>query len=93
MQLLSDLASKRRRCLDGPIIFLAHSLGGLVVKDALCQSHFEGIQEIVHRPRLAAIKTATIGVNFAGTLHRGADKSIATNLSKFVLKDPNDLII
>jgi hypothetical protein len=97
MQLLSDLASKRRGVSDRPIIFVAHSLGGLIVKDALYQSHSEGIQETVYRPRLAAIKTATIGVIFAGTPHRGADKarwvSIATNLSKFVLKDPNDYLI
>jgi hypothetical protein len=76
---------------------VAHSLGGLVVKDALYQSHSEGIQEDVHRPRLATIKPATIGVIFAGTPHRVADKarwaSVATHLSRFVLKDPNETII
>jgi hypothetical protein len=96
-QLLSDLANMRRGVTDRPIIFVAHSLGGLVVKDALSQSHSEGIQETVRRPRLAAIKPATIGVIFAGTPHRGADKarwaSVATHLSKFVLRDPNEAII
>ena len=97
MQLLSDLSSKRRDARTRPLIFVAHSLGGLVVKDALYQSHCEGIQETVHRPRLAAIKTATVGVIFAGTPHRGADKaqwaSCATHMAKLVRKDSNDKLI
>jgi hypothetical protein len=64
-----------------------------VVKDALYQSHSEGIQEIVHNPRLVAIKKATIGVIFAGTPHRGADAgkwaAVAAHLSKFVFKNSN----
>ncbi|KAB8067067.1 hypothetical protein BDV29DRAFT_163796 [Aspergillus leporis] len=95
LQLLSDLANQRRKEEEKnrPIIFLAHSLGGLVVKDALYQSHSEGIQPVVHNPRLARIKTCTIGVIFAGTPHRGADKAkwatIAGHLTRFVLKSPN----
>ena len=91
IQLLSNLSSKRREARTRPLIFVAHSPGGLVVKDALHQSHSEGIQQIVHRARLAAIKTATIGVIFAGTPHRGAGKaqwaSCATLMAKLVLKD------
>lgn len=87
-QLLCDLANERRTAGDRPIIFVAHSLGGLVVKDALYQSHSE-----THNDRLARIKRCTIGVIFAGTPHQGADKArwatIAGHLTRLVLKNPN----
>lgn len=50
-----------------------------------------------YHPRLAAILTATVGIVFAGTPHRGSNKaawaSIATNLAKLILKDHNDRVI
>lgn len=46
---------------------------------------------------LAAIKRSTKGVLFAGTPHRGADKtkwaSIALNLAKFIQKDHSRVLI
>jgi len=69
--LLCSLEALRRnpneRCR--PLLFVAHSLGGIVVKEALRRSqgcastktHFYGIFE------------ATVGVLFFGTPHRGAD--------------------
>ncbi|KAK6432725.1 hypothetical protein LTR95_011106 [Oleoguttula sp. CCFEE 5521] len=52
---------------DRPLIFIAHSLGGLLVKRAvlLCQEH--------NAPsRFAAIGTSVVGVMFMGTPHHGA---------------------
>ena len=50
-----------------PLVFVAHSLGGLVVKDALNQSAGE-----VNNKRLGDILAATFGVCFLGTPHRGS---------------------
>ncbi|KAF6230785.1 hypothetical protein HO173_010901 [Letharia columbiana] len=63
--------------ISRPIIFVSHSLGGLVVKDALFMSYREGVKEARESvdKRLAAIKSSTKGVLFAGTPHRGADKA------------------
>lgn len=76
-----------------PIIFIAHSLGGLIVKDALFLSYLEGVKEApaAGDKTIAAIKWSTMGVLFAGTPHRGADKAMwattATNLAWFIQKD------
>jgi len=52
-----------------PIIFVCHSLGGLVVKQALVRA--------VHRspddPCMKDIKTSTYGIVFFGTPHRGGN--------------------
>jgi len=93
MQLLADLSRRRRTAeeMQRPIIFVCHSLGGLIVKDALAQSYHESRQEPIVRPKIASIKPKTMGVVFAGTPHRGSDKArwlkVATNLATFVLKD------
>ena len=54
-----------------PIIFIVHSLGGIVVKEALCQSR----SFANHRTngRLTATFESTIGIFFFGTPHGGAD--------------------
>ena len=69
-----------------PIIFIAHSLGGIVVKDALCLSWTEtsNLQEIL---------PATLGVIFLGTPHHGSRVAslgkIAFELSKIFFQNPN----
>jgi len=67
--LLNDLAALRDELEDRklPLIFVAHNLGGLVVKDALNQSAGE-----VGNKRLGDILPATFGVCFLGTPHRGS---------------------
>ncbi|GAB1310906.1 Inversin [Madurella fahalii] len=56
---------ERRR----PVLFIAHSLGGIVVKEALRRSRGCGQT----KPHLHAIFEATIGALFFGTPHGGAD--------------------
>ncbi|PMD13242.1 hypothetical protein NA56DRAFT_694968 [Hyaloscypha hepaticicola] len=65
-QLLQHFTSIRRstQSLDRPIIFLCHSLGGLVVKKALL------LAQEIHDA--AGIRTSTRAVAFMGTPHRGS---------------------
>ncbi|MDI1486562.1 MAG: hypothetical protein OHK93_005793 [Ramalina farinacea] len=73
-----------------PIIFVAHSLGGIVVKDALSLSK----QETTH---LKDILPATIGVAFLGTPHQGSKTAslgkIAFEISRLLLQNPNIKIL
>ncbi|KAH0563532.1 hypothetical protein GP486_001902 [Trichoglossum hirsutum] len=54
------------------IIFLAHSLGGVLVKSALVHSAFSGPS---HLEEHRSIKTSTYGVLFFGTPHSGSDSA------------------
>ncbi|SLM35632.1 P-loop containing nucleoside triphosphate hydrolase [Lasallia pustulata] len=68
--LVSDLCLKRRltKTRTRPIIFVAHSLGGIVVKSALIHS------EAARRGALEehrSIKLSTYGILFMGTPHQG----------------------
>lgn len=59
-----------RDCLERPIIFVCHSLGGLVVKRALlyCRSVTNEKLET-----LRSIYVSTYGILFLGTPHNGSD--------------------
>ena len=90
--LLSDLASLRHREADGrrSLIFIAHSLGGIVVKDALSRSKNETTW-------INQILPATLGVIFLGTPHHGSKaaslgKKVAM-LSKFFFFDANTKVL
>jgi hypothetical protein len=86
--LLTDLSTLRSRESDRikPLIFVTHSLGGIVVKDALCISNTE-------KTFLGEIFPATAGVMFFGTPHRGSKIAsvgkIAFEISKLFLQTPN----
>lgn len=69
-QLVAELCANRRKneALDRPIIFVAHSLGGLVVKRALIYS--SGIRGN-HTEHLRSIYVSTYGILFLGTPHKG----------------------
>ncbi|CAH0021548.1 unnamed protein product [Clonostachys rhizophaga] len=74
----------RHRGEDGtssrPIIFVCHSLGGLVCMDALVLSEQQGGQH--HLPK---IHEQTIGIQFLGTPHQGSDfASWAKLVSRYV---------
>lgn len=71
--LLLSLEALRRRPdeTQRPVLFIVHSLGGLITKVALRMARdADSAQPNVHR-----IFEATIGVVFFGTPHRGADPS------------------
>ena len=66
--LLSDLADLRDTPAEQkiPLVFVVHSLGGLIVKDAINQS----VSTV--GTRLKDIAPATLGICFLGTPHRGS---------------------
>ncbi|CAL8584147.1 hypothetical protein XPA_009752 [Xanthoria parietina] len=66
---LRTLEAERRSQPSRPLIFIAHSLGGIVVKELLRQSY--GHQ--AHHSHLHRIYKATAAVLFFGTPHGGAD--------------------
>ena len=70
--LIQKLYSNRRlkNATERPIIFVAHSLGGLVVKRALIYS--AGIRG-VHTEHLRSIFVSTYGILFMGTPHTGSN--------------------
>jgi hypothetical protein len=68
--LVSDLCRKRKmtNSIDRPIIFVAHSLGGIVLKSALIHSHIAR-----HGSEHRSIKLSTHGILFMGTPHQGGN--------------------
>lgn len=60
-----------RKATERPIIFVAHSLGGLVVKRCLIYS--QSIRHHQHTERLRSIYVSTYGILFLGTPHNGSD--------------------
>lgn len=86
------LALRRERDLDMPIIFIAHSLGGIVVKDMLAQSKSSEEAESVN------ILSSTSAVVFLGTPHRGSERfarvgDVARNVACAMLNDTNPAIL
>lgn len=87
-QLLADLAAVRTTPAQNqrPLIFVVHSLGGIVVKDALVFSRMT-------RTYLREIWPAVIGVCFLGTPHRGSVTAslgkIAFQISRMAYAQPN----
>ncbi|KAH6623321.1 ankyrin repeat protein [Chaetomium tenue] len=65
-QLLECLLTERSSAAESrrPLVFVCHSLGGLVFKQAVIRSH--------ESQRYASISAATIGVMFFGTPHQGS---------------------
>ena len=71
-QLVAELYANRRRqkATERPLIFVAHSLGGLVVKRALIYPSEIHSGKIEH---LRSIFISTYGILFLGTPHGGSD--------------------
>ncbi|KAI9761617.1 MAG: hypothetical protein M1840_001757 [Geoglossum simile] len=65
-----SLCRRRTKTERRPIIFVAHSLGGIVVKSALIHSNMATVS---HNEHLKAIKLSTYGIIFFGTPHQGAN--------------------
>ncbi|PGH02526.1 hypothetical protein AJ80_08837 [Polytolypa hystricis UAMH7299] len=72
--LVEDLQSDREleNATERPIIFVCHSLGGIVVKKALTFSSWQTSPKCA---RLHTIYTCTYGILFFGTPHNGSSKA------------------
>ncbi|KAJ9136895.1 Ankyrin repeat domain-containing protein 50 [Pleurostoma richardsiae] len=69
--LLVELGSQRQAAPLRPVLFIAHSLGGIVVKEMLRQS--KGWRQYGGQAHFHAVFQSTLGVMFFGTPHAGAD--------------------
>ena len=67
--LLKSLEANRRSQPSRPLVFIAHSLGGIIGKEALRQAH--GCE--THHHHLRQIYESTAAILFFGTPHGGAD--------------------
>lgn len=91
--LLYELESKRRLAPDRHLVFIVHSLGGIIVKEALRRS------EVDPDPKIKKILNSTTGVFFFGTPHRGSKdwasfgEGITKVASLLLGRDSNDQII
>ena len=65
--LLTRITNSRRHCLSRPLMFVAHSLGGILVKDAIVES-----KKYTHQPRMQAVANRCRAVFFFGTPHLGS---------------------
>lgn len=63
--LLQQVTNSRIDCLNRPILFVAHSLGGILVKDALVQS-------TKYSNHLQSLYQSCFAAFFFGTPHRGS---------------------
>lgn len=86
------LEAERRSNDSRPVIFIAHSLGGIVVKEMLRRASRAGPD------RFRKIYESTSGIMFFGTPHGGADplgfsKSIIKNIAKGFGFRVNDQIV
>lgn len=68
--LLERIHIKRAECSDRPILLLGHSLGGILIKQALVNAHSNA--------RYRPIKEATSGLVFFGTPHAGGKDALVT---------------
>ena len=64
-ELLEAIRIERYDDTSRPIIFCGHSLGGLLIKQALINAH--------NNPKYTSIKEATSGLAFFATPHNGGD--------------------
>ncbi|CAL8576544.1 hypothetical protein XPA_002420 [Xanthoria parietina] len=91
--LLSDIADQREKspCYRAPILFVVHSLGGIVVKAALNRS------SATQGTRLKDITPSTFGVCFLGTPHRGSQSAslgkIAFEVTRVMTRRPNTRLL
>lgn len=89
---LRAVSRARVRCRQRPIVFVAHSLGGLVVKQALIEA-----QKQIHDPDLLDINGSTHAIIFFGTPHRGLDLAswglLLSTVAKAAQFDTNEAVL
>lgn len=89
--LLEALRAERKKDDKRPLIFIGHSLGGILIEQALVNAH--------NNLKYSAIQKSTTSLVFFGTPHAGGDDklvalgSVATRIAKHIhLQPPNDII-
>jgi hypothetical protein len=89
MNLLNRLASKREDAKERLIIFVAHSIGGIIVKRALVEAKLDDSYK--------AIRDATYGIAFFGTPHQGGNfvklGDIAASIVRGVLRNSTNTLM
>ncbi|RAL05725.1 kinesin [Aspergillus ibericus CBS 121593] len=87
--LLDRLRLERENCEFRPLLFIAHSLGGIVVKEALVQAKLSATY--------GSICTSTFGIAFFGTPHRGTQLArvggVAAKLVRTVLGTASNTLL
>ncbi|KAI9924003.1 hypothetical protein MW887_007461 [Aspergillus wentii] len=87
--LLNRLRLERQGFENRPIIFIAHSLGGILVKEALVQAKLG--------EAYCSIYTATFGIAFFGTPHRGSPLArvgdVVAKVVRTVLRNPSNTFL
>jgi hypothetical protein len=69
-ELLEAIRIEREDFESRPILFLGHSMGGLLIKQALINAH--------NNPKYTPIKVATTGLAFFATPHHGGDTMLVS---------------
>jgi hypothetical protein len=69
-ELLEAITIERKDIEPRPILFLGHSIGGLLIKQALINAH--------NNPKYMWIKVATTGLVFFATPHHGRDTTLVS---------------
>ncbi|KAI1803224.1 hypothetical protein F4811DRAFT_525973 [Daldinia bambusicola] len=84
--LLNRLERVRAGCPNRPLIFICHSLGGIIVKRALFHSSNDRTY--------GSIEESTFGIAFFGTPHRGGNKAgiggVVANIARSLLGNPDN---
>jgi triacylglycerol esterase/lipase EstA (alpha/beta hydrolase family) len=84
--LLNRLVHKRENAEARPIVFIAHSLGGIIVKRALVEAKLDETYK--------SILDATYGIAFFGTPHRGSTFTklgdVAAKVARTILHNPSN---
>ncbi|KAI9765368.1 MAG: Ras GTPase ras2 [Geoglossum simile] len=90
--LMVMLQQERKSDPTRPLIFVAHSLGGIIVKTVLNISRHS-----THQPQYLTIYSSTAGVIFLGTPHGGSGSAdwglLASNLTKLALQGPSRRVL
>lgn len=84
--LIEALAEKRKTSPHRPIIFVCHSLGGLIVKNALVNARASD------NPHLKEVHEATAGIVFLGTPHDSSPTDLAERLCQILDVESNDKV-
>jgi hypothetical protein len=85
--LLEDLTTARRDNESRPLLFVGHSLGGIVIKDTLIRS--SQYQNTGGNARLGSIYQSTVGIVFFGTPHHGSFEAPLERIVTNILQDSN----